>query len=50
MQEISAKRTLNILDTATTYVSPPKVTGQNINGFGGIMKYLTVYDRVLEID
>lgn len=50
MQEISAKRTLNILETATTYVSPPKVTGQNINGFGGIMKYLTVYDRVLEID
>ena len=50
VQEISAKRTINVLDTATTYISPPKVTGQNINGFGGIMKYLTVYDRALELD
>lgn len=50
MQEITAKRTLNILDTAKTMIAPDYMDGSNLRKFGGIIKYLTVYDRALELD
>ena len=50
MQEINAKKTINVLDTAQTMIAPDYMDGTNLRKFGGILKYLTVYDRPLELD